>query len=144
MLTPPLDESKLRALFTKPYGAPGPTAEQWRAVYAKDVLFIDPTQEKQGIEAYILAQNGLMQRCDDVLLETVSVAINDCVAFVEWSMVLKIKGIEFTYPGATTLVLNSDGLIIKHRDYFDFVGSTFGPVPLVGGFVRWLYKRFVS
>jgi hypothetical protein len=24
------------------------------------------------------------------------------------------------------------------------VGPTFGPVPLVGGFVRWLYGRFVA
>jgi hypothetical protein len=30
--TPPLTEATLRALFTKPYGAPAPTAEKWRAV----------------------------------------------------------------------------------------------------------------
>jgi hypothetical protein len=30
VLTPPLTEETLRALFTKPYGAAAPTAEQWR------------------------------------------------------------------------------------------------------------------
>jgi hypothetical protein len=59
-------------------------------------------------------------------------------------MGLKIKGIEFLYPGATRLRLNGEGKIVDHRDYFDFVGPTFGPVPLVGGFVRWLYGRFVA
>ena len=144
MLKPPLDSESLRILFTKPYGQPGPTAEQWKAVYAEDVVFIDPTQEKRGVESYILAQDGLMQRCDDVFLETESVAINNDVAFVEWRMGLKIKGIEFIYPGATRLRFNDAGKILHHRDYFDFVGPTFEPVPVLGGFVRWLYKRFVS
>ena len=139
-----MNESQLRALFTKPYGQPGPTRDQWRSMYADDVLFIDPTQERKGVEAYIAAQDGLMQRCDDIFLETEAVALDGTVAFVEWRMGLKIKGIEFIYPGTTSLSFNSEGKIIKHRDYFDFIGPTFGPVPLIGGFVRWLYKRFVD
>ena len=144
MLNPPLDSEALKTLFTKPYGQPGPTAEQWKAVYADDVVFIDPTQEKRGVDAYIQAQDGLMKRCDDVFLETDSVAITGDVAFVEWRMGLKIKGIEFIYPGATRLRFDRAGKILHQRDYFDFVGPTFGPVPVLGGFVRWLYKRFVS
>ena len=144
MLKPPLDSESLRILFTKPYGQPGPTAEQWKAVYAEGVVFIDPTQEKRGVESYIRAQDGLMRRCDDVFLETESVAINNDVAFVEWRMGLKIKGIEFIYPGATRLRFDGAGKIVHHRDYFDLVGPTFKPVPVLGGFVRWLYKRFVS
>ncbi|NDG73742.1 MAG: transcriptional regulator, partial [Synechococcaceae bacterium WB8_1B_136] len=73
-----------------------------------------------------------------------AVAIDGDTAFVEWEMGLKIKGIEFIYPGASRLRFNSEGRIADHRDYFDFVGPTFGPVPLVGGFVRWLYGRFVD
>ena len=73
---PLLNADQIRALFTKPYGTPGPTAAQWKAVYADDVHFTDPTQERQGVDAYILAQDGLMQRCDDVFLETESVVVN--------------------------------------------------------------------
>jgi len=141
---PPFDADKLRALFTKPYGVAGPTADQWRSVYAPDVHFLDPTQEKHGIEAYIAAQDGLIKRCDDVFLEPGEVALQGDTAFVEWRMGLKIKGIEFIYPGVTRLRFAADGRISEHRDYFDFVGPTFEPVPVVGGFVRWLYKRFVA
>lgn len=144
VLQPPLGEDALRVLFTKPYGAPGPTPEQWRALYAEDVHFTDPTQERQGLAAYIAAQEGLLQRCDDVFLEPGAVALSGDVAFVEWTMGLKIKGIEFLYPGTSRLRLGADGRIVDHRDYFDFVGPTFTPVPLVGGFVRWLYGRFVA
>jgi hypothetical protein len=140
----PVDADTLRALFTKPYGAPAPSEAQWRALYADEVHFQDPTQEQHGIAAYLKAQEGLIQRCDDVYLTPGAIAFGQGCAFVEWEMGLKIKGIEFIYPGATRLVLNDAGLIVDHRDYFDFVGPTFGPVPLLGGFVRWLYKRFVA
>jgi hypothetical protein len=46
--------------------------------------------------------------------------------------------------GTTRLRIGADGTIVEHRDTFDFVGSTFAPVPVVSGFVRWLCWRFVS
>ena len=140
----PLDEAGLRALFTKPYGTPAPTPQQWRAVYADDVHFRDPTQEKQGIAAYLAAQEGLVRRCDDVSLEPAALALSGDTAFVEWTLGLKIKGVEFLYPGVSRLKFGADGRIIDHVDYFDFVGPTFAPVPVVGPFVRWLYRRFVA
>jgi hypothetical protein len=143
ILTPPLTEETLKTLFTKPYGAAAPTAEQWRAVYDDAVHFQDPTQEKRGIDAFIVAQEELMRRCDDVVLEPGAVALSGETAFVEWTLGLKIKGMEFVYPGTTRLRIGADGKIVEHRDYFDFVGPTFAPVPVVGGFVRWLYRLFV-
>ncbi len=59
-------------------------------------------------------------------------------------MGLKLKGIDFIYPGVSRLKLNSEGNVINHRDYFDFVGPTFAPLLVLGGFVRWLYKKFVD
>ena len=135
---------RLRELFTKPYGTPAPSEEQWRELYDENVHFKDPTQERQGIRAYVEAQDGLMRRCDDVYLTPAAIAVEGDTAFVEWEMGLKIKGIEFIYPGATRLRFNAEGKVEDHRDYFDFVGPTFEPVPVVGGFVRWLYKRFVD
>ena len=140
----PLDEFKLRQLFTKPYGVDAPDEQQWRDVYAADVQFEDPTQKRAGIGAFIKAQQDLVERCDDVFLEAGAVVITGGQAFVEWRMGLKIKGIEFIYPGVTRLQLGADGRIEDHRDYFDFVGPTFEPVPVVGGFVRWMYRRFVA
>ncbi|MEX1322955.1 MAG: nuclear transport factor 2 family protein [Synechococcaceae cyanobacterium] len=139
-----MDAASLRALFTKPYGAPAPSQEQWRTLYDEAVHFQDPTQEHHGIDAYLDAQERLLRRCDDVLLKAGAVAIEGRTAFVEWEMGLKIRGVEFIYPGTTRLLLNDAGRIVDHRDYFDFVGPTFAPVPVLGGFVRWLYRRFVT
>ncbi len=139
-----MDSVRLKALFTKPYGQSAPTETQWGELYDEQVRFQDPTQERQGIKAYVAAQDSLMQRCDDVYLEPKKIVVNEKVAFVEWEMGLKIKGVEFIYPGVSRLEINADGKIISHRDYFDFIGPTFGPVPVLGSFVRWLYKKFVD
>jgi len=135
---------ELKELFTKPYGKESPSKKKWSEFYDEDVIFIDPTQETKGLESYIAAQEKLIKRCDDVFLKTHSISINDHCGFVEWTMGLKIMGKEFIYPGTTRLLFSKNGLIKDHRDYFDFCGPTFGPVPILGPFIKWLYSKFVS
>ncbi len=134
----------LKELFTKPYGKPAPTKQKWAEFYNDNVIFIDPTQETNGLDSYIEAQEKLVKRCDDVYLETHAISINRDCGFVEWTMGLKIMGKKFIYPGTTRLIFAENGLIKEHRDYFDFCGPTFSPVPILGSFIRWLYARFVS
>ena len=126
-----ISKNELRNLFTKPYGFDAPSREKWSSYYNDDVIFIDPTQEKQGLDAYIIAQENLLKRCEDVSLETHAIAISEEVVFVEWTMGLKIIGKEFIYPGTTRLKFGENGKVIEHRDYFDFCGPTFGPVPIL-------------
>ena len=139
-----ITKSDLKELFTKSYGANPPTRQKWSEFYNEDVIFIDPTQKTFGLDSYIKAQDKLIKRCDDVFIETHAISIDKNHGFVEWTMGLKIMGKEFIYPGTTRLVFSDNGLINEHRDYFDFCGPTFGPVPILGAFIRWLYSRFVS
>ena len=134
----------LKELFTKPYGKNAPSKQKWEKFYDEDVTFIDPTQETKGLDSYVAAQEKLVKRCDDVFLETHAISIDKECGFVEWTMGLKIMGKEFIYPGTTRLIFSDNGLIKEHRDYFDFCGPTFGPIPILGPFIRWLYSKFVS
>ena len=128
----------LKGLFSKSYGEDPPTKEKWSEVYNENVNFIDPTQETKGLDSYIEAQENLVKRCDDVYLETHAISISGNYGFVEWTMGLKIMAKEFIYPGTTRLVFSDNGLIQEHRDYFDFCGPTFGPVPILGPFISCL------
>ena len=128
----------LKELFNKPYGEDAPSKQKWAEFYNKDVTFIDPTQETKGLDSYVAAQEKLVKRCDDVFLETHAISINEECGFVEWTMGLKIMGKEFIYPGTTRLIFSKNGLIKEHRDYFDFCGPTFGPVPILGSFISCL------
>ena len=139
-----IKERELKKIFNLSYGDSPPSRVEWENLYNKNVKFLDPTQEKNGIDAYIEAQDGLIKRCDDIYLESHSIAINERIAFVEWTMRLKIKGIEFIYDGTTRLILDDEGKVKEHRDYFDFCSGTFGKVPVIGAFFRCLYSRFVD
>lgn len=139
-----ISKSDLKELFSKPYGADPPTKQKWAEFYNEDVIFIDPTQKTIGLDSYIQAQEKLIKRCDDVFIETHAISIDENHGFIEWTMGLKIMGKEFIYPGTTRLIFSDNGLINEHRDYFDFCGPTFGPVPILGPFIRWLYSKFVS
>ena len=143
-MTKAISKEDLGELFTKPYGADAPTKEKWANYYCENVIFVDPTQKTEGLDSYVKAQEKLIKRCDDIYLETHAIAISGSCGFVEWTMGLKIMGKEFIYPGTTRLLFAENGLIKEHRDYFDFCGPTFGPVPILGHFVRWLYSKFVS
>ena len=138
------EEEELKKFFNLSYGEKPPSREEWESLYNEKVKFIDPTQVKEGIDAYINSQEGLIRRCDDIFLESHSIAINKNIAFVEWTMGLKIKGLEFLYDGTTRLIFDEKGKIIEHRDYFDFCSGTFGKIPIIGAFFRWLYSRFVD
>ena len=139
-----ISTDELKSLFNKPYGSEAPTRQKWAEFYNNNVIFIDPTQKTQGLDSYIKAQEKLIKRCDDIFLKTHAISVNSKFGFVEWTMGLKIMGKEFIYPGTTRLIFSENGLIKEHRDYFDFCGPTFGPVPILGSFVRWLYARFIS
>ncbi len=139
-----IKERELKKIFNLSYGDSPPSRVEWENLYNKNVKFIDPTQEKNGIDAYIEAQDGLIKICDDIYLESHSIAINERIAFVEWTMGLKIKGIEFIYDGTTRLIFDDEGKVKEHRDYFDFCSGTFGNIPVIGEFFRWLYSRFVD
>ena len=139
-----ISKSELKELFSKPYGAKIPTKQKWSEFYHEDVIFIDPTQKTIGLDSYIQTQEKLIKRCDDVFIETHAISIDENYGFIEWTMGLKIMGKEFIYPGTTRLIFSDNGLINEHRDYFDFCGPTFGPVPILGPFIRWLYAKFVS
>ena len=51
-----INSEDLRELFTKQYGQKAPSKQKWKEFYNENVIFIDPTQETQGLDSYIEAQ----------------------------------------------------------------------------------------
>ena len=95
-MTREISTDEIKRLFTKPYGVAAPTKQKWAEFYNERVIFVDPTQTKEGLDSYIKAQENLVKRCDDVFLETHAISISGNCGFVEWTMGLKIMGKVFT------------------------------------------------
>ena len=111
-----------------------------------DKVFEDLIEACKTVESkkFVEIIDELDPKIMEVLKKDPGISSPENIAFIEWEMGLKIKGIEFIYPVVSRLEINSKGKVISHRDYFDFIGPTFFPVPILGGFVKWLYKRFVD
>ena len=65
--------------------------------------------------------------------------------FLTWDFLFRFKSFQQdtlqTVRGASHLVLNEQGLITLHRDYWDAAEELYEKFPVVGGLMRWLKKR---
>ena len=48
---------------------------------------------------------------------------------------------EQTIRGGSHLILNADGKIVSHREYWDSAEELYEKLPVVGALMRWLKKR---
>ena len=51
------------------------------------------------------------------------------------------KGVTQTVRGASHLVLDAQGLVTLHRDYWDATEELYEKLPVVGALMRWLKQR---
>ncbi|MGA8783711.1 MAG: nuclear transport factor 2 family protein, partial [Polaromonas sp.] len=65
--------------------------------------------------------------------------------FLTWDFLFRFRnfqqGSTQTVRGASHLVLDAQGLITLHRDYWDAAEELYEKLPVVGGLMRWLKKR---
>ena len=65
--------------------------------------------------------------------------------FLTWDFCFAMRnvrpGVEQKIRGATHLVLNDQGQIALHRDYWDAAEELYEKLPVLGGLMRWLKRR---
>ena len=73
-----ISKDDLKGLFTKPYGGDAPTKQKWAQFYDENVIFIDPTQEKVGLDSYVKLKKSWLK---DVMmfLKTHAISILEIV-----------------------------------------------------------------
>ena len=130
-----------RELWSQTYNTEG--KPDWSHIfpyYHPNLVFEDSIQRIEGLEAFKAMCGRLADRCDQVNMEIISLAMNPGEIFFEWKLVLMFN----KYPptpvyGCSKLTLNEDNLIIHQRDYFDLWGDIFNGIP----YFQKPYRRFV-
>jgi hypothetical protein len=113
--------------------------------YAPQAHFKDPFNEVQGLAAI----EGIFLHMFTALHEPRFVVTTRVVqgpqCFLTWEFLFRFKGFQHdtqqTVRGSSHLVLDEQGLITLHRDYWDAAEEMYEKFPLVGGLMRWLKKR---
>jgi trehalose utilization protein len=113
--------------------------------YAEDAYFKDPFNEVHGVEPiqHIFVHMFTSLEKPRFVITSRVVEGNRCFFVWEFKFYMKNydKTKEQTIRGGSHLVLNEQGQITSHRDYWDAAEELYEKLPVVGGLMRWLKKR---
>ncbi|MBN1685843.1 MAG: nuclear transport factor 2 family protein [Spirochaetales bacterium] len=137
-----LNVDTIRALWSKTYNTAG--KPDWAHIfpyYHEDIRFQDSVQRVDGKADFTAMCNRLTRRCQQLNMEILSVAKADDGFFLQWIMVMIFKKSPSTpVYGCTKLTIDSNGMIVEQRDYYDLWGDIFNGIP---GFRR-MYRKFMK
>ena len=127
----PLTAATIRDVWTKTYNVDG--KPDWSNIYPyyhPQIIFQDPIQRHEGIEAFKAMCEKLAGRCEQLHFDIEDVLVGDGIFFMQWTMTLEFRRTPMTpMHGCTKFTLIDDGRIVGQRDYYDMWGDVFANVP---------------
>jgi predicted heme/steroid binding protein len=113
--------------------------------YTVDAYFKDPFNEVRGIQHIQHIFAHMYTALDKPRFIITSKIIEDNTCFLVWDFKFYMKKYdktkEQTIRGGSHLVLNAEGKIVSHRDYWDAAEELYEKLPVVGALMRWLKKQ---
>lgn len=116
-------------------------------LYALDARFKDPFNEVQGPEAIRRIFEHMFESLDEPRFMVHEAVVQGRQAFLAWDFHFHMKRFDRAAQvirGGSHLVLDDDGRITLHRDYWDAAEELYEKLPVVGSLMRWLKKRAAS
>jgi len=139
-----LSVDTVKALWTKTYNSEG--KPDWTHIlpyYHPEIVFRDSIQRIEGIDEFTSMCHRLTRRCSKLVMDIHSIAQEDNVIIMEWTMTMVFRRLPYTaMHGCTKLTLHEDGRIVEQRDYYDLWGDIFDRVQAVRVIYRKFMKRF--
>jgi steroid delta-isomerase len=113
--------------------------------YALDAYFKDPFNEVRGHKAIEGIYSHLFEALTAPRFIVTSQIVDGSACFLIWDFKFYFKSYdkttEQTVRGGSHLMLDANGKITSHRDYWDAAEELYEKLPVVGGVMRWLKKR---
>lgn len=141
----PLTEETIRDIWTRTYNVGG--KPDWGNIYPyyhPDIVFTDPIQHHEGIDAFKTMCEKLAGRCQRLHFDIDELLVGDTYFFMQWTMTLEFRRAPMTpMHGCSKFTFSNDGRIIEQRDYYDLWGDIFACVPgmrkLYRALMTWLF-----
>ncbi|WP_338849097.1 nuclear transport factor 2 family protein [Massilia sp. W12] len=112
------------------------------ALYAAEARFKDPFNDVKGlaaIEQIFRHMYASTERPHFVMLQAFGAGDQ---GFVRWEFYFHAKRRDWRIEGCTYFTFDAQGKVSLHRDYWDVAEEFWQKIPLIGGLVRWLRRRF--
>ena len=114
-------------------------------LYAPDARFKDPFNEVQGLPAITHIFEHMFNTLEQPRFVVTGRVVQGPQCFLTWDFLFAFKnfhkGVTQTVRGASHLVINDQGRVTLHRDYWDAAEELYEKLPVVGGLMRWLKAR---
>jgi len=115
--------------------------DEIEVLYAPDARFKDPFNEVCGVPMIRRVFEHMFEQVGVPRFVVVNRIVDGDQAVLEWVFDLKIRGREISVRGATLFVLDTQGRVTLHRDYWDTGEELYAKLPVLGGAVRWLRRQ---
>ena len=103
---------------------------------SKDIVFTDPFNSIKGINAFKKIFYHMFENVKDPKFLIFDYSINKQRVFLKWKMTFfAFKSLQII-EGMSELLLNDDGKICSHIDYWDSLNGIFIKIPFIGYFYK--------
>ena len=103
---------------------------------SKDIIFIDPFNNIKGTNAFKNIFYHMFKNVKEPKFFILNYSINKQRVFLKWKMTFfAFKSLQ-TIEGMSELLLNDNGKVVSHIDYWDTLNGLFIKIP----FIRYFYK----
>lgn len=113
--------------------------------YAADARFKDPFNDVRGIPAIQQIFAHMFVALENPRFIVTGRVVQGQQCFLTWDFLFAFKsfhkGVTQTVRGASHLVIDGQGLVSLHRDYWDAAEELYEKLPVVSALMRWLKKR---
>lgn len=117
-----------------------------RKLYAADAQFKDPFNDVQGIDSIEIIFLHMFSTTQNPRFKILQNLQENNQALLVWDFYFEKQG--FSKPicihGTSLISFNCEGLVVRHRDYWDSGEELYAKLPWVGGFFRWLARKFAT
>lgn len=110
-------------------------------IYAHDARFKDPFNDVLGVPAIASIFRHMFDQLDSPVFSVGTRIVDGDQLMLGWVFRFRRGGQAIEIKGVTHMMLDPDGRISLHRDYWDAAGELYAKLPLIGAPIRWLATR---
>ena len=110
-------------------------------VYAQTATFRDPFNDLRGVASVRQVYQHMFETLVEPRFVITSKLIDSANAFMTWRFLFTIRGKAYVIEGGTHFILDEQGLIAIHRDYWDAAQELYEKIPVLGAVLRGLRRK---
>ena len=110
-------------------------------VYAQTATFRDPFNDLRGVASVRQVYQHMFETLVEPRFVITSKLIESANAFMTWRFLFTLRGKAYVIEGGTHFVLDEQGLIATHRDYWDAAQELYEKIPVLGAVLRGLRRK---